>query len=175
MEGKLRIPFSLQGLPRRPGDKVQPMPRLSAVDPGENNILVHVPFIFFIHSSVNGRLGCFHSLTIVTSAGDLRPEKGAAWVAKGGHSSSAPSPVPCLPGLLPQPEMGAGTPHCPLSRACCLQQLMTRCEDTPKGRLAVCSRHRRQGLVSAQPGTERSLGACRVNASAARGLLAQLF
>lgn len=70
------------------------MPRLSAVDPGANNILLHEPFIYFIRPSVNGRLGCFHGLTTASGAGDLRPEKEAAWV------------VPCLPGLLAQPETG---------------------------------------------------------------------
>ena len=30
--------------------------------------LYNIPLIFFIHSSVNGHLGCFHVLTIVNSA-----------------------------------------------------------------------------------------------------------
>lgn len=81
------------------------MPRLSAVDPGANNILLHEPFIYFIRPSINGRLGCFHGLTTASGAGDLRPEKEAAWV------------VPCLPGLLAQPETGVGALRCPPSRA----------------------------------------------------------
>ena len=31
-------------------------------------VYTHTPHIFFIHSSVSGRLGCFHVLAIVTSA-----------------------------------------------------------------------------------------------------------
>lgn len=81
------------------------MPRLSAVDPGANNILLHEPFIYFIRPSVNGHLGCFHGLTTASGAGDLRPEKEAAWV------------VPCLPGLLAQPETGVGALRWPPPRA----------------------------------------------------------
>lgn len=138
------------------------MPRLSAVDPGANNILLHEPFIYFIRPSVNGRLGCFHGLTTASGAGDLRPEKEAAWV------------VPCLPGLLAQPETGVGALRCPPSRACCLRQLRTRRDNMPQGRAVVWSRHRLQGLAGAQPGTEGSLGGRRVSARGARGPTALL-